>query len=115
VGYYPHNVHFLWAALTMEGRSREALQAARDLHKLVPWEQAWKEPALEEFTPTLPFALVRFGQWDDIAGAASPPAELAYTTIIWHYARGVALAATKRFDEARAGTRRAGGRRSPPS
>lgn len=29
-----------------------------------------------------------------------PPEELLYTTVIWHYARGVALAATKRFDEA---------------
>jgi tetratricopeptide (TPR) repeat protein len=100
-GYYPHNVHFLWAALTMEGRSREALQAAHDLRKLVPWEQAMKEPALEEFTPTLPFALVRFGRWEDILALPAPPKELIYTTIIWRYGRGVALAATQQFDQAR--------------
>lgn len=29
-----------------------------------------------------------------------PPEELLYTTVIWHYARGAALTATKRFDEA---------------
>ena len=100
-GYYPHNVHFLWAALTMQGRSREAIQAARDLDKLVSWDQARKEPALEEFTPTLTFALVRFGKWDELLVQPKPPAELAYTTVIWHYGRGMALAATKQFDEAK--------------
>jgi tetratricopeptide (TPR) repeat protein len=76
------------------------LQAARDLHQKATWEQARKEPALEEFTPTLPFALVRFGQWNEMLALPKPPEELLYTTVIWHYARGVALAATKRFDEA---------------
>lgn len=101
IGYVPHNIHFLWAALTMEGRSQEALQAARDLGQKASWEQARKEPALEEFTPTLPFALVRFGRWEEVLALPKPPEELLYTTVIWHYARGVALAATKRFDEAR--------------
>lgn len=100
VGYAPHNLHFLWAALTMEGRSREALQAARDLNQKATWEQARKEPGLEEFTPTLLFALVRFGQWNEMLVLPKPPGELLYTTVIWHYARGVALAATNRFDEA---------------
>jgi tetratricopeptide (TPR) repeat protein len=101
VGYAPHNVHFLWAALTMEGRRREALEAARTLNGMVSWEQAQEESALEEFTPTLTFALVRFGEWADLLALAEPPATLPYTTVIWHYGRGVALAATERFAEAR--------------
>lgn len=100
MGYYPHNVHFLWSALTMEGRSQEAIKAARDLRELVPWEAAKQVPALEEFTPSLLFSLVRFGQWEEILALPRPPAELSYTTAIWHYARGMAFAATKRFDEA---------------
>ena len=100
MAYYPHNVHFLWSALTMEGRSKEAMKAAHDLRALVPLEAARKELALEEFTSTLPFALVRFGQWNDVLALPKPPAELSYTTAIWHYARGIAFAATKRFDEA---------------
>jgi tetratricopeptide (TPR) repeat protein len=100
VGYYPHNVHFLWAALTMEGRSKEALEAARKLTGMVPWELAQQEPAMEEFTPTLTFALVRFGQWNELLALPKPPEDLSYTTVIWHYGRGVALGATKRFDEA---------------
>lgn len=99
VGYASHNVHFLRAALTMEGQSREALQAAHDLPQKASWEHARKEPALEEFIPTLPFALVRFGQWNEMLALPMPPEELLHTTVIWHYARGVALAATKRFDE----------------
>jgi tetratricopeptide (TPR) repeat protein len=100
MGYYPHNVHFLWTALSMEGRSQEAMKTARDLQRLVPWDVAAKAPALEEFAPTVLFTLVRFGRWDEVLTVAKPPAELTYTTIIWHYARGMAFAASKRADEA---------------
>lgn len=101
MGYYPHNVHFLWTALSMEGRSKEALKTARDLEHLVPWEVVAKAPALEEFAPTMLFTYVRFGKWDEALAVPKPPADLTYTTIIWHYARGMAFAATKRPDEAR--------------
>jgi tetratricopeptide (TPR) repeat protein len=101
LGYYPHNVHFLWTALSMEGRSQEAMKTARDLERLIPWEVAEKVPALEEFAPTTLFTYVRFGKWDEIFTVPKPPADLIYTTIVWHYARGLAFAATKRSDEAR--------------
>ncbi|HET6673806.1 MAG TPA: hypothetical protein VFG71_00635, partial [Nitrospiraceae bacterium] len=100
VGYYPHNVHFLWTALSMEGRSKEAMKTAHDLQHLIPWEMAAKVPALEDFAPTVLFTLVRFGKWDEVLTVPKPPAELAYTTVVWHYARGMAFAATKRPDEA---------------
>ncbi len=100
VGYYPHNVHFLWSALSMEGRSKEAMKTAHDLEHLVPWDMAAKVPALEDFAPTVLFTLVRFGKWDEALTVPKPPAELAYTNIVWHYARGMAFAATKRQDEA---------------
>jgi len=93
-------VHFLWTALTMEGRSKEAIQAARDLLTLASWEDARKEPAMEEFTPTLLFALARFGKWEELLTIPPPPSELPYTTAIWHYARGVSFAATARFNRA---------------
>jgi tetratricopeptide (TPR) repeat protein len=100
MGYYPHNVHFLWSALTMEGRSQEAIKAARDLRDLVPFDAAKEVPALEEFTPSLLFSLVRFGRWEEVLALPKPPAELSYTTAIWHYARGMVFAATKQFDHA---------------
>lgn len=99
-GYYPHNVHFLWSALTMEGRSREAIQAARELLTLIPLDKAAGEPSMEEFTPTLLFALTRFGRWQDLLEVPQPQPELLYTRAIWHYARGLALASLGRFDQA---------------
>ena len=36
VGYYPHNIHFLWSAATMEGRSRVAIDAARKMSSKTP-------------------------------------------------------------------------------
>ena len=100
VGYYPHNVHFLWTALSMEGRSQEAMKTARDLQRLIPWDVAAKEPALEEFAPTILFTSVRFGKWEEVLTVPKPPAAMTYTTVIWRYARGMAFAATKRYDEA---------------
>lgn len=99
-GYYPHNLHFLWAALTMEGRSTEAIKAAQDLSSLAPWEAARTEPSLEEFTPTLLFAYVRFGKWNEVLSVPKPPAELLHTTAVWHYARGLAFTRTQRVDQA---------------
>ncbi|MDR4479408.1 MAG: hypothetical protein R3B37_06615 [Nitrospira sp.] len=100
MGYYPHNVHFLWSALSMEGRSQEAINAAQNLQTLVTWDAAKQVPALEEFTPTLALTFVRFGKWREILALPKPPTDLLYTTAIWHYAHGIALAAMMRFEEA---------------
>ncbi|MGQ0812289.1 MAG: tetratricopeptide repeat protein [Nitrospiraceae bacterium] len=99
-GYYPHNLHFLWSALTMEGRSVQAIQAARDLLTVISPEAARHDPVLEEFTPTLLFALARFGKWDEVLAIPQPASELRYTTAVWHYARGLAFSATGRIDQA---------------
>lgn len=90
--YYPHNLHFLWAALLMEGRSREAKQAATDLEKAFSPEMVKEVPELELYSPTKLFGLVRFGQWEAILKEPPPSWHLAYTTGIFHYARGLAFA-----------------------
>ena len=100
IGYYPHNIHFLWAALTLQGRSSEALKAARDLMKAVSMEAIRGAPQLESLTVTPLFALVRFGQWEDILREAAPPPDLPYTRGIWHYARGLAFTAKGQLDRA---------------
>jgi len=106
--YYPHNIHFLWAAASMEGRSQEALQAARDVVKHLNPEMVEQMPMLEAYTPTLLFALVRFGKWQEVLQEPAPPAGQRYTTGIWHYARGLALAATGRAAQAGAEQARVG-------
>lgn len=98
--YYPHNVHFLWAALCMEGQSGPALEAAAQFAELVPAEMIREMPMIEGFAPTKLFTLVRFGKWDDVLAEPEPPADLAYFVGMWRYARGTALAATGRASEA---------------
>nr|ART37392.1 E109 [uncultured bacterium]ART38451.1 G405 [uncultured bacterium] len=100
--YYPHNVHFFWAAATLEGRSAEALQAARDFSAKLPVEMVRQMPMVEAFVPTYLFALVRFGKWQEILKQPAPPADLTYSTGMWHYARGLAFAAKKQGKKAAA-------------
>jgi tetratricopeptide (TPR) repeat protein len=98
--YYIHNLHFLWAAAMMEGRSAEAIGAARRVAKQVPVEMARNLPAAEAFVPTPLLALARFGRWAEILNEPAPPADLRFATAMWHYARGLALAETGRTAEA---------------
>jgi tetratricopeptide (TPR) repeat protein len=91
VGYYPHNIHFLQAATSMEGRSAETIAAARKLAGTLSPEVIQAVPVLESFPPMALLALARFGKWDDILNEPQPPESLKYTTGIWHYARGMAF------------------------
>jgi tetratricopeptide (TPR) repeat protein len=102
VAYYPHNIHFLFAASQMEGRSQAALEAARQLIAAVP-EEAYQEfPPLEDFRPMPLFALVRFGKWSEVLAEPQPPAQYQYTTGIWHWARGLAYLRQDQLEEAAA-------------
>jgi tetratricopeptide (TPR) repeat protein len=98
--YYPHNLHFLWAAASMEGRSAEALRAARDLSAQVPDARVRQIPPLEVFTPTPLYAMARFGKWDDVLREPAPPSGFVYTMAIWHYVRGLAYTAKGQWDDA---------------
>lgn len=99
--YYPHNVHFVYAAAAMEGRGEDAIAAARKLQGLIPADMIPQMAMLEGFEPMPYFALVRFARWDEILAEPAPAESQRYTTAMWHYARGRALAA--KGDGARAG------------
>ena len=98
--YYPHNVDFLQASATYEGRSQLALDAARKLQRMTPPEAVGEFPNIEEFMPRSLFARVRFGRFGQVLAEPEPAAGLPYLKGAWHYARGIALAATGRYDEA---------------
>lgn len=97
--YYPHNIHFLWAAAAAEGRGQLALTTARKL-------AAKTAPALaqfdfmSEFVAIPSLTLARFGRWDTILGEPRPDAERPYLTGIWHYTRGFARVRTGSLEEA---------------
>lgn len=100
--YYPHNIHFLWAASTMEGRSALSIESAHRVARNVSLDQIKQFPTVEFFQTIPLLSYVRFGRWDDILAVASPPDDLAYSRGIWHYARGVAMSQLGRMAEARA-------------
>jgi tetratricopeptide (TPR) repeat protein len=101
LAYYPHNIHFLWAAATMEGRSRTAIEAARKTASKIPAEEVKKLPILQSFVAVPYYALTRFGKWDETLKEPSPSNDSPFVKAIWHYARGAALAATGKFKDAR--------------
>ena len=90
--YYPHNIHFLWSAASMQGQSKVAIEAARKLAANVRLEQIQQFPTVEFFHTVPLLALVQFGHWDEILAEPQPGPDLAYSNAIWRYARGVALA-----------------------
>jgi tetratricopeptide (TPR) repeat protein len=98
--YHPHNFHFLSWTAGMEGRSALAYQAATELVAATPQALAADLPFLNNFLTMPTLTLVRFEQWDDILAEPQPAAGSLYQTAIWHYARGLAFAATGQVDEA---------------
>ncbi len=100
VTYYPHNLHFLWAAATLEGRSEVAIDAARQVAAKVPHHHAGALAWTSDFPVTPLLAYVRFGQWKDILTEPSPPNNEPYAIGIWRYARGLAFVAEARLDRA---------------
>lgn len=105
VSYYPHNVHFLWFAETMRGRSGSAIQAARKVaSKLSP--EVLRDAPLLQFFAAVPYqALVRFGKWDEILQEPPPDYEGPLVTGLWHFARGMAYSAKQQFEKAEAALR----------
>ena len=100
--YYPHNVHFLWAASSMEGRSSIAIESARKVAANVRLEMIEEFPGVE-FYNTIPLlALTRFGRWDEVLAEPAPPENLEFSTAIWHYVRATAYAQKGDLDSARA-------------
>jgi tetratricopeptide (TPR) repeat protein len=100
--YYPHNIHFLWAASSMEGRSAIAIEAARKVAANVRLEMIEEFPGVEFFNTIPLLALVQFGRWDDVLAEPPPPENLEFSTAIWHYVRATAYANQGKLDEARA-------------
>jgi len=93
--YYNHNIHFLASANAMNGNYAGAIKSARDLHDNVkPLVKAM--PMLEMFTPYPAVTLVRFRKWEVILREQMPPPEMVITTTMWHFARGVAYAETRK-------------------
>jgi tetratricopeptide (TPR) repeat protein len=99
--YLAHNYGFLAYAAAMEGRKAETLAAVQGLLQHAPvlmlqemGDSGWGR------TPGYA-ALIRFGLWDETLALAPPQPDSAGERAGYLYARGVALAARGRLEEAR--------------
>jgi tetratricopeptide (TPR) repeat protein len=100
--YMAHNHHMLCYAAIMRGQSAKAIGAISDMTKEVP--AAWvKENAVvaDGFVAMPLEVLVRFGRWDEVLAAPEPPDFLPLSRALRHCARGIALAAQGKVDQAR--------------
>jgi len=97
--YYSHNLHFIAMCSAMNGDYPEAMKNAQMLAAHVR-PHVKEMPPLEGFV-TIPIAVdVRFRRWDDILKMPKPNPEMKTETVFWHFARGMALAARGKPDEA---------------
>lgn len=100
LGYYPHNLHFIWMGATAAGQKKLAIDSASRVAKSIPHESLGQIPILQGFVVVPYWAMVRFGQWDAILADAGPHHQTAFTKGVWHYARALALVAKDRLADA---------------
>ena len=101
LGYYPHNIHFLWSAASLLGASELAIDAAKKTAEKVPVGELNQLPFLQDFASTPLLAYTRFGKWNEILTVPPPSEEIKHLRLIWHYARGVAFVRKNNIKEAR--------------
>jgi tetratricopeptide (TPR) repeat protein len=90
-GYYPHNLHFLWYATDLEGRSKDSIAAAKKISEYtIDLRCGAMEGSRQRYLPLLAYS--RFGKWGEILSATLPAAEFPFDRAMAHYARGIALA-----------------------
>ncbi|UNI13690.1 hypothetical protein JDV02_000412 [Purpureocillium takamizusanense] len=105
--YRSHDYHFRLYAALFSGQSRIALETVDMLEASISEELLRVESPpmadwLEAFLAMRVHALVRFGRWRDVLAIRLPEDRDLYcvTTALVYYARGMALAAMGRVDEA---------------
>ncbi|SCY69811.1 tetratricopeptide repeat protein [Flavobacterium caeni] len=92
LAYYPHNYHFLSATATLEGASKTAWMAAKQVQsntaKDVMEQPEW---ATLQHYYTIPYYVgVKLKMWDTILAQPMPEKKLIYPRAVLHYARGMA-------------------------
>jgi predicted Zn-dependent protease len=101
--YMAHNRHMLAFAAMMQGERGRSTRAVAEMLGQIPAEFKEQNAALIDGFFAMPYELlVRFGRWEELLAQPEPPASFPITRALRHEARGVALAALGRVEEARA-------------
>ncbi|MDV6345321.1 hypothetical protein [Nitrosomonas sp. Is37] len=100
MGYYPHNLHFLWFAATLDGQSKIAIEAARKAAAKIDDAVLNELPETAIFRVIPYWTLARFGHWQDVLQEPAPSASNAFLSGSWHYVRGLAFVAMGQLQQA---------------
>lgn len=99
--YMLHNIHFQMYSAMFLGQYEPALRAADQIWETVTADTLRHENEflvnyLEAFYGMKVHVFIRFGKWQEIIDEPMPaePDLFCVTTALWHYAKGVAYAAT---------------------
>lgn len=103
-----HDLHLMMYTCMFLGQFQPAMAAARQLQATLSKEvlSVKDRPqlaiTLEGYYSIIMHVLVRFGRWQDIIDASMPddPKLYCVSTAMYHYAKTVAFAAMKNFDQA---------------
>jgi len=107
--YMLHNIHFQMYSAMFLGQYEPALRAGNQIWETVTPEVLQHENEflvnyLEAFYGMKVHVYIRFGKWQEIIDEPMPedPELFCVTTALWHYAKGVAHAATGDIENAAA-------------
>lgn len=100
-GYYPHNIHFVLASAQMAGDGPTALEYAQRLEGKIPDAMAEQVGWIQAIKTAPYFAHAQFSAPETILALPDPGNKFPLVQAMWHYARGVALAAKGDVDAAR--------------
>lgn len=102
-GYYPHNVHFVLVSAQRAGDRASAIAMADKLGPLVPADVAIEmAPFAQPIAASPYFVHAQFSDPKTVLTLDKPDPRMPYVQAMWHYARGVALAAQEDLDAAEA-------------
>jgi tetratricopeptide (TPR) repeat protein len=97
---YAHNLHFLSAAYSMQGRYKESLAAAEETRRVMS-KLAAAIPGFEGPLAAELLVPVRFRDWDHVLKMPEPDQKQLTLHNLWLFSRGMAFAATKQLASAK--------------
>jgi tetratricopeptide (TPR) repeat protein len=100
--YYPHNVHSLMASAQMAGDGAAVISSADKLARIMATDAARTSPLVQPILVAPFFAHAQFSPARTVLALPDPGDQLPFVKAMWHYARGVALAAEENISAARA-------------
>lgn len=100
-GYYPHNIHFVLVSAQMAGDGPTTMAYAKRLEGKIPDAIAAQVGWVQAIRTAPYFAHAQFSSAETILALPDPGDTFPLIKAMWHYARGVALAAQNEVEKAK--------------